>query len=90
VLLPAPVATAAVMEICTCAAAAVAVSVVGAEPSADRVDTTINARLDMMWQLALDAWAFTGQPLPSYERSQTPGIVTRKADAESSASDRAE
>lgn len=28
--------------------------------------------LGMMWQLALDAWAMTGRPLPDYSRAQTP------------------
>jgi hypothetical protein len=60
----------------------------GSEPSADPHDsTTMNARLDMMWQLALDAWAFTGRPIPSYERSQAPGAITRKAHAESSSAE---
>lgn len=29
----------------------------------DRANTTAGERLGMMWQLTLDAWAFTGQPL---------------------------
>jgi hypothetical protein len=29
----------------------------------DLLQTTAGERLGMMWQLALDAWAFTGQPL---------------------------
>ncbi|MBI2799859.1 MAG: hypothetical protein HYX63_06155 [Gammaproteobacteria bacterium] len=28
--------------------------------------------LDMMWQLAVDAWAMTGRPLPDYPRCQAP------------------
>ncbi len=39
--------------------------------------TTPEERLDMMWQLALDAWASTGEPLPSYSRAETPGRVIR-------------
>jgi hypothetical protein len=29
----------------------------------DLADTTAAERLGMMWQLALDAWAFKGEPL---------------------------
>ncbi len=28
--------------------------------------------LGMMWQLAVDAWAMTGRPLPDYPRTQAP------------------
>ncbi|HMM77318.1 MAG TPA: hypothetical protein PJ986_16555 [Gammaproteobacteria bacterium] len=28
--------------------------------------------LAAMWQLALDAWAMTGHPLPAYSRADTP------------------
>jgi hypothetical protein len=28
--------------------------------------------LASMWQLALDAWAMTGRPLPAYSRAETP------------------
>jgi len=46
----------------------------GHEPDADlRATTTSSERLDMMWQLALDAWAMTGRPIPSYTRAETPG-----------------
>ncbi len=62
----------------------------GSEPTDFGDSTTIDQRLDMMWQLALDAWAFSGQPLPSYERSQIPGTITRKPHAEPSARARAE
>ena len=30
-----------------------------------------------MWQLALDAWALTGQPLPDYDRASIPGRLIR-------------
>ena len=39
---------------------------------------SVNARLAMMWPLALDAWASSGRPLPEYERSTAPGVVIRK------------
>ena len=37
--------------------------------------TTLEQRLAMMWQLALDAWAFTGRPLPDYSRENTPVTI---------------
>jgi hypothetical protein len=55
----------------------------GAEQSDDLRDlTSVNARLDMMWQLAVDAWASTGKSLPSYERSQMPGTIARRSRGE--------
>lgn len=33
------------------------------DDSTDLKNTTAGERLGMMWQLSLDAWAFTGQPL---------------------------
>lgn len=45
----------------------------GEEPPEDLSATTTPAeRLAMMWPLTLDAWAFTGKPLPDYKRSETP------------------
>lgn len=41
--------------------------------------TTPAQRLAMMWELALNAWTLTGQPLPSYSREQMPGRCTRAA-----------
>jgi len=29
----------------------------------DLKDTTVAERIEMMWQLALDAWAFKGEPV---------------------------
>ena len=51
----------------------------GAEPDDEWQGTTVEQRLQMMWRLALDAWASSGQPLPSYERAQIPGKVIRRA-----------
>lgn len=31
----------------------------------------------MMWELALQAWSLTGQPLPDYDRHEIPGRVIR-------------
>lgn len=39
--------------------------------------TTAEERLGMMWQLALDAWASAGRPLPTYAREDAPGRVVR-------------
>jgi len=45
----------------------------GEEPPEDLSATTTAAeRLAMMWPLALQAWAFTGKPLPTYTRAETP------------------
>jgi hypothetical protein len=49
----------------------------GDAPGDDLTDeTTAVQRLEMMWPLALEAWALTGQRLPVYGRGQTP--VTRR------------
>ncbi len=37
---------------------------------ADVADLTVEQRLDMMWQLALDAWAFTGATRDAEPRLQ--------------------
>lgn len=43
------------------------------EPGDDLSDvTTPEERLGMMWPLALEAWSLTGQPLPDYQRAETP------------------
>ena len=45
----------------------------GAEPSDDlRATTTAEERLAMMWPLALEAWDFSGRPVPGYSRSEAP------------------
>lgn len=45
----------------------------GEEPSDDlRDSTTAEERLQMMWQLAVDAWSLTGRPIPDYKRNETP------------------
>jgi hypothetical protein len=35
--------------------------------------TTVEERLAMMWQLALDAWDMSGKALPQYDRDNIPG-----------------
>jgi hypothetical protein len=54
----------------------------GAEPADAVSGASIEERLDMMWPLALDAWASSGKPLPQYERSEIPAKLTRSSDAE--------
>jgi hypothetical protein len=45
----------------------------GQEPSENLSrSTTPEQRLEMMWPLALDAWALAGRPFPEYSRSETP------------------
>jgi hypothetical protein len=45
----------------------------GEEPDDDLSETTTaSERLGMMWQLAVDAWASMGQPIPDYPREKTP------------------
>jgi hypothetical protein len=39
--------------------------------------TTPEQRVGMMWQLAEQAWSFTGSPLPTYERRTMPARVIR-------------
>jgi len=53
----------------------------GGEPPEDLSGTTTAAeRLSMMWRLALDAWAMSGRPLPTYSRSEAPGRIIRPGD----------
>jgi hypothetical protein len=52
----------------------------GEEPSDDLSATTTAAeRLEMMWPLALDAWASSGQPIPDYPRDQAPVRIIRRS-----------
>ena len=45
----------------------------GQEPSDDlRDSTTAEERLQMMWQLAVDAWSLTDRPIPDYSRNEAP------------------
>ena len=32
----------------------------------------------VMWQMAVDAWALSGQEIPTYTRANTPGKVIRR------------
>ena len=42
--------------------------------------TTVEERLAMMWQLAVDAWASMGEPIAEYERASAPGRILRPSD----------
>lgn len=45
----------------------------GEEPSDDLSDsTTAEERLQMMWQLAVEAWSLTDRPIPDYKRDEAP------------------
>jgi hypothetical protein len=45
----------------------------GSEPGDDLGgSTTAEARLEMMWPLAVEAWTLTGRPMPTYPRLETP------------------
>jgi hypothetical protein len=51
----------------------------GEEPDEDlSATTTASERLEMMWPLAVDAWASMGQPIPDYPREKTPVRVIRR------------
>ena len=50
------------------------------EPSI-ATETTAEARIAMMWQLAQDAWAFAGRPIPDYDRSECPIAIIRPDDS---------
>jgi len=55
----------------------------GCEPNEDLSDsTTMEERLGMMWQLALDAWSMSGRPLPDYERADMPIRMVRPSNGE--------
>ncbi len=38
---------------------------------------TPGERIAMVWRVTRDAWASTGQPMPSYTRAEMPGRVIR-------------
>lgn len=44
------------------------------------VGGTAAERIAMVWQLTLDAWAMSGQPLPTYARHEAPGRKGRLGD----------
>ena len=56
----------------------VAVRRLGDEEPCD--DTTPEQRLGMMWELAVQAWAMAGIPIPDYDRAHMPVRVLRRGD----------
>lgn len=51
----------------------------GEEPSEDLSATTsAKERLEMMWPLAVDAWALAGRKIPDYPREETPARLLRR------------
>ena len=48
------------------------------EPEDLSETTTMAERVAMVWQLTLDAWASSGQPIPDYPREKTPIRVIRR------------
>ena len=59
----------------------IARNALGQEPAEDlRATTSPSQRLEMMWQLAIDAWAMSGRALPNYARHEMPGRVYRSFD----------
>jgi hypothetical protein len=51
----------------------------GKEPDDDlSATTTMAERVAMVWQLTLDAWTSSGQPIPDYPREKTPIRVIRR------------
>lgn len=40
---------------------------------------TAIGRLNSMWQLACDAWQYSEEPMPEYDRSTMPGKLIRPA-----------
>jgi hypothetical protein len=52
----------------------------GEEPPDDLRETTTAAeRLEMVWQVTLDAWTLSGQKFPDYPRNEAPVRVIRSS-----------
>jgi hypothetical protein len=53
----------------------------GEEPDEDlSATTTASERLEMVWQLTVDSWASSGQPIPDYPREKTPVRLIRRGE----------
>jgi hypothetical protein len=48
------------------------------ERAPDVSGLTPSERVAMVWRLTLDAWAFRGEPIPSYARGESPGRIVRR------------
>lgn len=50
----------------------------GEEPPDDlRATTTAAERVEMVWQITLDAWEHAGRKIPDYPRSEAPVRIIR-------------
>jgi hypothetical protein len=47
------------------------------EEGADLSSLTPGERIALVWRLTQDAWAFKGEPLPTYRRQETPCRLVR-------------
>jgi hypothetical protein len=54
----------------------------GEEEAVDEPATTPEQRLAMMWELATQAWAMAGIPLPDYDRAHTPVSIRKRDEVE--------
>ena len=52
----------------------------GEEPADDMAGTTVEERVEMVWQLTLDAWSSAGREIPTYRRSEMPVRVLHKGE----------
>jgi len=52
------------------------------EEAPDLSSLSPSARVAMVWELTLDAWASSGQPIPDYDRSHAPGRMLRSHGSE--------
>jgi hypothetical protein len=51
----------------------------GEEELVDPRDTSsVDQRIALVWTLTRELWAFTGTPIPDYERSAMPGTLSRR------------
>ena len=43
-----------------------------------RYRASIEERTALVWELTREAWALTGKPMPTYDRSEMPGTIIRR------------
>jgi hypothetical protein len=51
-----------------------------ASPPPSGIDTTSEERIEMMWELAQQAWRLAGRAIPDYDRAHTPVRKVRRGD----------
>ena len=49
------------------------------EAAPDLTHLSPSARVALVWELTLDAWASSGKPMPEYDRADAPGRIIRGA-----------